>query len=153
VRGESKIFKSADDAVKDLKSGSTILSAGFGLCGTAGILFPSNSCWKWLIEFCAVETIIAALEKRGKDSLNNLTVVTNNGGTASGGGLSPLVVSGQIDRFIMSFLGNNKALEKKYLAGEVAVELTPQGTIAERIRAGGAGIPAFFTPTGVSKSI
>ncbi|KUJ22903.1 succinyl-CoA:3-ketoacid-coenzyme A transferase-like protein [Mollisia scopiformis] len=131
VRGQSKIFKNADEAVKDLKSGAIVLSAGFGLCGTA-------------------DTIIAAIEKRGKDSLDNLTVVTNNGGTASGGGLSPLVVSGQIDRLIMSFLGNNKALEKKYLNGEVAIELTPQGTIAERIRAGGAGIPAFFTPTGVN---
>lgn len=97
------------------------------------------------------ETIIAALERRGKENLDNLTVVTNNGGTAGGGGLSPLVVSGQIDRLIMSFLGNNKALEKKYLSGEVAIELTPQGTIAERIRAGGAGVPAFYTPTGVSK--
>jgi len=76
--------------------------------------------------------------------------VSNNGGTASGGGLSSLVESGQISRLIMSFLGNNKALEKKYLSGEVAIELTPQGTIAERLRAAGAGIPAFFTPTGVS---
>ena len=82
--------------------------------------------------------------------MNNLTVVSNNGGTASGGGLSPLVESGQISRLIMSFLGNNKALEKKYLSGEVAIELCPQGTIAERLRAAGAGIPAFFTPTGIS---
>lgn len=96
------------------------------------------------------ETIIAAIKKRGVDSLSDLTVVSNNGGTASGGGLSPLVESGQISRLIMSFLGNNKALEKKYLGGEVAIELCPQGTIAERIRAAGAGIPAFFTPTGVS---
>lgn len=99
------------------------------------------------------DTIIAALQKRGVDSLGNLTVVSNNGGTASGGGLSPLVESGQITRLIMSFLGNNKALEKKYLSGEVAIELCPQGTIAERMRAAGAGIPAFFTPTGVSTYI
>jgi 3-oxoacid CoA-transferase len=98
------------------------------------------------------ETIIAAIERRGKDALHSLTAVSNNAGTANGGGLSPLVESGQVDRFILSFLGNNKALEKKYLAGEIAIELCPQGTIAERIRAGGAGIPAFFTPTGVSKS-
>ena len=98
------------------------------------------------------ETIIAAIERRGKDALHSLTAVSNNAGTASGGGLSPLVESGQVNRFILSFLGNNKALEKKYLAGEIAIELCPQGTIAERIRAGGAGIPAFFTPTGVSKS-
>jgi 3-oxoacid CoA-transferase len=100
---------------------------------------------------CA-ETIIAAISRRGKDSLHSLTAVSNNAGTANGGGLSPLVESGQVDRFILSFLGNNKALEKKYLAGEIAIELCPQGTIAERIRVGGAGIPAFFTPTGVSKS-
>jgi 3-oxoacid CoA-transferase len=128
------LFKDADAAVKDIKSGATILSAGFGLCGTA-------------------ETIIAAIKKRGASSLGDLTVVSNNGGTASGGGLSPLVESGQITRLIMSFLGNNKALEKKYLSGDVAIELCPQGTIAERIRAAGAGIPAFFTPTGISKSI
>lgn len=131
VRGDSKLFENADVAVADLKSGSTILSAGFGLAGTA-------------------ETIIAAIKKRGFDSVNDLTVVSNNGGTASGGGLSPLVESGQINRLIMSFLGNNKVLEKKYLGGEVAIELCPQGTIAERIRAAGAGIPAFFTPTGVN---
>lgn len=77
-------------------------------------------------------------------------MVSNNGGTAGGGGLSPLVETGQISRLIMSFLGNNKSLEKKYLSGEVAIELTPQGTIAERLRAAGAGIPAFYTPTGVS---
>ncbi|KAF8849812.1 succinyl-CoA:3-ketoacid-coenzyme A transferas-like protein [Acephala macrosclerotiorum] len=126
VRGQSKVFKNADEAVKDLKSGSVILSAGFGLCGTA------------------------AIERRGKDGLNNLTAVSNNAGAAGGGGLSPLVASGQIERLILSFLGANKSLEKKYLNGEVAIELCPQGTIAERIRAGGAGIPAFFTPTGVN---
>lgn len=84
--------------------------------------------------------------------MNKLTAVSNNAGAASGGGLSPLVASGQIERLILSFLGANKSLEKKYLSGEVAIELCPQGTIAERIRAGGAGIPAFFTPTGVSRS-
>ncbi|KAN0122926.1 succinyl-CoA:3-ketoacid-coenzyme A transferase-like protein [Hyaloscypha variabilis] len=131
IRGQSKVFKDADAAVKDLKSGAVILSAGFGLCGTA-------------------ETIIAALERRGKDGLNNLTAVSNNAGAAGGGGLSPLVASGQIERLILSFLGANKFLEKKYLSGEIAIELCPQGTIAERIRAGGAGIPAFFTPTGIN---
>ena len=89
--------------------------------------------------------------RRGASSLNNLTAVSNNAGTASGGGLSPLVNSGQVSRLTLSFLGNNKSLEKKYLAGDIAIELCPQGTIAERIRAAGAGIPAFFTPTGVSK--
>ncbi|KAG4414022.1 hypothetical protein IFR04_012838 [Cadophora malorum] len=131
VRGGSKVYKNADEAVADLKSGSIVLSAGFGLCGTA-------------------ETIIAAIEKRGKDGLGSLTAVSNNAGSGSGGGLSPLVESGQIERLILSFLGANKTLEKKYLSGEIAIELCPQGTIAERIRAGGAGIPAFYTPTGVN---
>jgi 3-oxoacid CoA-transferase len=97
-----------------------------------------------------LDTIIAAIERRGIDSLNNLTAVSNNAGTAIGGGLTPLVNSGQITRLTLSFLGANKSLEKKYLSGEIAIELCPQGTIAERIRAAGAGIPAFFTPTGVS---
>jgi 3-oxoacid CoA-transferase len=97
------------------------------------------------------ETIIAAIERRGTDGLNNLTAVSNNAGAAGAGGLSPLVASGQIERLILSYLGANKSLEKKYLSGEIAIELCPQGTIAERIRAGGAGIPAFFTPTGISK--
>lgn len=99
------------------------------------------------------ETIITALVKRGAEGLNNITAVSNNGGTAVGGGLSPLVESGQISRMIMSFLGANKALEKKYLSGEIAVELCPQGSLAERMRAAGAGIPAFFTPTGVNTYI
>jgi len=97
-----------------------------------------------------IDTIIGAIERRG-DSLKDLTVVSNNAGAAGGGGLSPLIVSGQISRMILSYLGSNKYLEKQYLSGEVAIELCPQGSIAERIRAGGAGIPAFFTPTGVSK--
>lgn len=93
------------------------------------------------------------MARRGVESLHSLTAVSNNAGTAIGGGLSPLIQSGQISRAICSFLGNNKALEKKYLSGEVAVELTPQGTLAEKIRCGGAGIPAFFTPTGVDTYI
>ncbi|KXT11445.1 hypothetical protein AC579_3298 [Pseudocercospora musae] len=132
VRGQSKLFNSADEAVADIESGSTLLSAGFGLCGTA-------------------ETIIAALARR-KD-LTDLTAVSNNAGTAIGGGLSPLIQSGQVSKAICSFLGNNKALEKKYLNGEISIELTPQGTLAEKIRCGGAGIPAFFTPTGVNTHI
>ncbi|OCT51477.1 Succinyl-CoA:3-ketoacid coenzyme A transferase 1, mitochondrial [Cladophialophora carrionii] len=129
-RTRSKLFKDADEAVADIKSGSTIFSAGFGLCGTA-------------------ETIITALHKRGPDSLNNLTAVSNNAGAAGAGGLSPLTQSGQITRCILSYLGNNKKLEQKYLNGNIAIELCPQGTLAERIRAGGSGIPAFYTPTGV----
>ncbi|KAK1052434.1 hypothetical protein LTR74_016531 [Friedmanniomyces endolithicus] len=122
VRGQRKVFDSVDEAVADIKSGSTILSAGFGLCGTA-------------------ETIIGALAKRGPESLHLLTAVSNNAGTAIGGGLSPLITGGQVSKALGSFLGNNKALEKKYLNGEIATELTPQGTLAEKLRCGGAGIP------------
>lgn len=87
--------------------------------------------------------------RRGVKSLNNLTAVSNNAGAGSDGGLAPLTHTGQITRCILSYLGNNKALEQKYLSGNIALELCPQGTLAERIRAGGAGIPAFYTPTGV----
>ncbi|RJE24455.1 hypothetical protein PHISCL_03206 [Aspergillus sclerotialis] len=128
-RGGSKVFKNADLAVADLKSGSTILSSGFGLCGVA-------------------ETLILAIRRRGSDNLHSLTAVSNNAGIPGKGGLALLAEAGQINRLILSYLGNNKDLEKKYLNGDIAVELCPQGTIAERLRAGGAGIPAFFTPTG-----
>jgi 3-oxoacid CoA-transferase len=130
----SKVWSSADEAVADIQSGSVILSAGFGLCGTA-------------------ETIIHAMVARGIDKLNNLTAVSNNAGSSGDGGLSPLTRSGQISRCIMSYLGNNKKLEERYLTGQIAIELCPQGTLAERIRAAGAGIPAFYTPTGVSTFI
>ena len=134
TRGQRKVYDSVDEAVADIKSGSTLLSAGFGLCGTA-------------------ETILGAIARRGSDSLHSLTAVSNNAGTAIGGGLSPLIANGQVNRAICSFLGNNKGLEKKYLGGEIAIELTPQGTLAEKLRCGGAGIPAFFTPTGVNTFI
>lgn len=88
-----------------------------------------------------------ALQRRG-ESLHSLTAVSNNPGKEGKGGLAVLVKSGQLKRLVISFLGNNKILEKKYLTGEIGVELCPQGTLAERIRAAGAGIPAFFTPTG-----
>lgn len=133
-RSRSKLFKSADEAVADIQSGSTILSAGFGLCGVA-------------------ETIIQAIERRGKESLHSLTAVSNNAGIEGVGGLSLITKSGQVNKLILSFLGNNKALEKKYLSGGIAVELCPQGSLAERIRAGGAGIPAFFTPTAASMQV
>ncbi|WYZ36025.1 hypothetical protein EsH8_X_000672 [Colletotrichum jinshuiense] len=131
-RGGSKLYASADEAVADIKSGSTILSSGFGLCGVA-------------------DTIIGALNRRGADNLHSLTAVSNNAGQEGKGGLAVLTKAGQVNRLILSFLGNNKALEKKYLTGEIGIELCPQGTLAERIRAGGAGIPAFFTPTGALK--
>ncbi|GAB7362772.1 hypothetical protein MBLNU230_g3076t1 [Neophaeotheca triangularis] len=134
IRGGSKVFDSVDDAVADIKSGSTVLSAGFGLCGTA-------------------ETILGAMHKRGPESLHSLTAVSNNAGTAIGGGLSPLIEAGQVNRAICSFIGGNKALEARYLSGKIAIELTPQGTLAEKLRCGGAGIPAFYTPTGVDTFI
>ncbi|CEL11431.1 Putative Succinyl-CoA:3-ketoacid-coenzyme A transferase [Aspergillus calidoustus] len=128
-RAASKLYKDADEAVADLKSGSTILSSGFGLCGVA-------------------DTLISAIGRRGPDSIHSLTAVSNNAGAPGKGGLSTLTHSGQVNRLIISYLGNNKALEKKYLTGNIAIELCPQGTLAERLRAGGAGIPAFYTATG-----
>lgn len=89
------------------------------------------------------------MHRRGVDKLHSLTAVSNNAGVAGKGGLAILSQNGQISRLILSYLGNNKSLEKKYLTGQIAIELCPQGTLAERLRAGGAGIPAFFTPTGV----
>jgi 3-oxoacid CoA-transferase len=100
-----------------------------------------------------IETLITALHKRGKEGLNGLTCVSNNAGVEGKGGLAPLVAAGQVDRLVLSFLGSNKMLEKKYLTGEIAVELCPQGSLAERIRCAGAGIPAFFTPTGVDSLV
>ncbi|KAI3396072.1 hypothetical protein diail_489 [Diaporthe ilicicola] len=129
TRGASKLYPDADAAVADVKSGSVILSSGFGLCGVA-------------------ETIITALHRRGKDSLHSLTAVSNNAGVEGKGGLSVLTKEGQVDRLVLSYLGSNKVLEKKYLTGDIAIELCPQGTLAERIRSAGAGIPAFFTATG-----
>lgn len=130
-RSRSKLYNSADEAVADIQSGSTVLSAGFGLCGVA-------------------ETLIHAIKNRGKQSLHSLTAVSNNAGIEDVGGLALITKSGQVNKLIISFLGNNKALEKQYLSGGITIELCPQGTLAERIRAGGAGIPAFYTPTAVN---
>ncbi|KAI1192695.1 succinyl-CoA:3-ketoacid-coenzyme A transferase subunit B [Nemania serpens] len=125
TRGGSKVFRSADEAIADVKDGDVILSAGFGLCGVA-------------------ETLIQAIHKKG---LKNLTAVSNNAG-AGPHGLALLTGAGRLDRIILSYLGSNKSLEKQYLTGKIAVELCPQGTLAERLRAAGAGIPAFYTATG-----
>lgn len=125
-RPRSKLFKDADAAVADLQDGSTILSAGFGLCGVA-------------------QTIIEAIKRKGT---KDLTAVSNNAGLGTHG-LAHLTSDGQISRMICSYLGGNKTLEKQYLNGEISIELCPQGTLAERIRAGGAGVPAFYTSTGV----
>lgn len=129
VRPKSKVYENADVAVADVKSGSTVLSSGFGLCGIA-------------------ETLIQALHRRGRESLHSLTAVSNNAGLEGRGGLSSLTESGQISNLILSYTGGNKVLEKGYIDGQLAVELCPQGTLAERLRAAGAGIPAFYTPTG-----
>ncbi|CAI6336738.1 unnamed protein product [Periconia digitata] len=133
-RSRSKLFESADHAVADIHSGSTILSAGFGLCGVA-------------------ETLINAMKNRGPQSLHSLTAVSNNAGIEDVGGLALITKSGQVSKLIISFLGNNKALEKQYMSGDITIELCPQGTLAERIRAAGAGIPAFYTPTAVNTFI
>ncbi|CAJ2512561.1 Uu.00g055760.m01.CDS01 [Anthostomella pinea] len=124
-RGGSKVFKSADEAIADVKDGDVILSAGFGLCGVA-------------------ETLIQAIHKKG---LQDLTAVSNNAGSGDHG-LALLTQDGRLSRIILSYLGSNKALEHQYLTGKIAVELCPQGTLAERLRAAGAGIPAFYTSTG-----
>ncbi|KWU42338.1 3-oxoacid CoA-transferase [Rhodotorula sp. JG-1b] len=127
----SKIWPSAEEAVKDVKGDSIVLSGGFGLCGTA-------------------DTLIGALAKRPE--VKNLTCVSNNAGVGKFG-LGALLHSGQIAKMIASYLGANKHFEKLYLDGKVSLELTPQGTLAERCRAGGAGIPAFFTPSGYGTAV
>jgi 3-oxoacid CoA-transferase subunit A len=122
----NKVFPSAAAAVADIPDGAMLLAGGFGLCG-----IPEN--------------LIAALKAQGT---RGLTVVSNNAGVDDFG-LGLLLQSRQIAKMISSYVGENKEFERQYLSGELAVELCPQGTLAERIRAGGAGIPAFYTPTGV----
>jgi 3-oxoacid CoA-transferase subunit A len=122
----SKLYPSADAAVADLvDDGSTLAVGGFGLCGIP-------------------EALITALRDTGR---HDLTVISNNAGV-DGFGLGLLLETRQLSRMISSYVGENKEFERQYLAGELEVELTPQGTLAEKLRAGGAGIPAFFTPTG-----
>ncbi|GAA5881695.1 hypothetical protein JCM5296_005478 [Sporobolomyces johnsonii] len=127
----SKIWASAEEAVKDVKGDSIVLSGGFGLCGTA-------------------DTLIGALAKRPE--VKNLTCVSNNAGVGKFG-LGALLHSGQISKMISSYLGANKHFESLYLNGQISLELTPQGTLAERCRAGGAGIPAFYTPSGFGTAV
>eukprot|EP00744_Colponema_vietnamica_P003986 GILI01006024.1.p1 GENE.GILI01006024.1~~GILI01006024.1.p1 ORF type:complete len:503 (-),score=154.91 GILI01006024.1:202-1710(-) len=119
-----KIYSNADEAIADIPDGAKLLVGGFGLCG-----IPEN--------------LIAALRKSGK---KELTAISNNAGVDDFG-LGLLLQSRQIKRMISSYVGENAEFERQYLKGELEVELTPQGTLAEKIRAGGAGIPAFFTPT------
>ncbi len=120
-----KVVASADEAIRDLQDGATILVGGFGLCG-----IPEN--------------LISALVRKG---VKNLTTISNNAGVDDFG-LGQLLRSRQIRKHIGSYVGDNKRLEEMVLKGELELELNPQGTLAERIRAGGSGIPAFFTPTG-----
>ena len=126
----NKVQQTALDAVRDIPDGATILVGGFGLCG-----IPENS--------------IAALRELGT---KNRTVVSNNCGVDDFG-LGILLRNRQIKKMVSSYVGENKEFERQYLTGELEVELTPQGTLAERLRAGGAGIPAFYTPTGVHTAI
>ncbi|MFS2150729.1 CoA transferase subunit A [Rhizobium sp. Rhizsp42] len=123
----TKIYSSAAESLSGLLcDGMTIMSGGFGLCGIP-------------------EALIDAVRASGA---RDLTVISNNAGI-DGVGLGQLIESGQIRKMISSYVGENKLFASRYLAGELEVEFTPQGTLAERIRAGGAGIPAFYTKTGV----
>jgi 3-oxoacid CoA-transferase subunit A len=122
----NKIVANADDAIRDIQDGATIMVGGFGLCG-----IPEN--------------LIAALARKG---LKHLTVISNNAGVDDFG-LGVLLRNRQVKKHIGTYVGENKLFEELVLTGELALELVPQGTFAERIRAGGAGIPAFFTPAGV----
>ncbi|HEY4737653.1 MAG TPA: CoA transferase subunit A, partial [Xanthobacteraceae bacterium] len=123
----NKVFPDAKSALEGiLKDGMMIMSGGFGLCGIP-------------------ETLIEALCKSGA---RDLTVISNNAGV-DGVGLGVLLETGQIRKMISSYVGENKIFANLYLSGKLELEFNPQGTLAERIRAGGAGIPAFFTKTGV----
>jgi 3-oxoacid CoA-transferase subunit A len=123
----NKIFPSAAEALKGVvKDGQLLAVGGFGLCGIP-------------------EALIEALKDSG---VKNLTVISNNAGV-DGFGLGKLLETRQIRKMISSYVGENKEFERQYLANELELEFTPQGTLAEKLRAGGAGIPAFFTKTGV----
>jgi 3-oxoacid CoA-transferase subunit A len=123
----NKIFPSAKAALEDiLKDGQTLAVGGFGLCGIP-------------------EALIAAVKDLGA---KNLTAISNNAGVDDFG-LGILLQTRQVKKMISSYVGENKEFERQYLAGELALEFTPQGTLAEKLRAGGCGIPAFFTKTGV----
>jgi 3-oxoacid CoA-transferase subunit A len=126
----SKLFNSFSEAVSDIQDGATLIVGGFGLCG-----IPEHS--------------IQALKEKGT---KNLTVVSNNCGVDDWG-LGLLLANKQIKKMVSSYVGENKIFEQQFLSGELEVELTPQGTLAERIRAGGAGIPGFYTATGMGTPI
>lgn len=121
----NKVIDSANEAVADLFDGAVLMAGGFGLCG-----IPTN--------------LIEAVRAHGA---RDLTFISNNAGV-DGIGLGVLLATRQVRKMVSSYVGENKEFERQYLAGELEVDLVPQGTLAEKIRAGGAGIPAFFTPTG-----
>jgi 3-oxoacid CoA-transferase subunit A len=122
----NKVVSGADEAVRDVFDGATIMVGGFGLCG-----IPEN--------------LIRALVKK---NVKNLTTISNNVGV-DGFGMGLLLANGQIRKHIGTYVGENKLLEQMVLNGRIELQLIPQGTFSERIRAAGAGIPAFYTPTGV----
>lgn len=126
----NKVVKNAAEAVADIQDGASIMLGGFGLCG-----IPENC-------------INALYDKEVKE----LTCISNNAGV-DGFGLGKLLTKHQIKKMISSYVGENKEFERQLLSGELEVELTPQGTLAERIRAGGAGIPAFFVPAGYGTEV
>jgi len=126
----SKVIKDINEGIKDLKDGMTLVVGGFGLCG-----IPEHS--------------IKAIKDKGT---KDLTVVSNNCGIDDFG-LGLLLHDKQVKKMISSYVGENKTFESQYLSGELEVELTPQGTLAEKLRAGGAGIPGFYTKTGVGTPI
>ena len=125
-----KVITNIESAFEHLEDGMTILAGGFGLCG-----IPEHS--------------IAAIQARGT---KRLTVVSNNCGVDEFG-LGVLLQDKQVDKMISSYVGENKLFEEQFISGELDVELPPQGTLAEKLRAGGAGIPAFYTATGVGTEI
>ncbi|MBN3527276.1 CoA transferase subunit A [Paenibacillus apiarius] len=127
---KGKVVQSAAEAIEDIRDGATLIVGGFGLCGIP-------------------EKAILALRDKG---VKDLTIVSNNCGVDDWG-LGLLLANNQIKKMISSYVGENKIFERQFLSGELEVELVPQGTLAERIRAGGAGIPAFYTATGVGTSV
>lgn len=126
----NKVVESAAQAVADIESGATVVAGGFGLCG--------------IPELC-----IAALQAR---DVRDLTIVSNNCGVDDFG-LGLLLAGRKIRKMIASYVGENKEFERQFLSGELEVELTPQGTLAEKLRAGGAGLAAFYTPAGVGTKV
>jgi 3-oxoacid CoA-transferase subunit A len=126
----NKVFPSAREALHDITDGVTLLVGGFGLSGN-----PEN-----------------CIRELARRQVRDLTIVSNNCGTTDKG-LGVLLAQGQVKRMVSSYVGENKVFEQQFLSGQLEVELCPQGTLAERLRAGGAGIEAFFTPTGYGTKV